>query len=140
MNAGFFSFGFLTCLSLDFIDNMINTDWLFSAIIGKTYSPVSVGGHDVQIPSALEGRDENSFAIDALGFRSLLMRQLRKLATMWIGSGMILEDQALFFENDLDRLDMDMPDWCAIDVENFERAYNYFLLILLCFFTRKVSS
>ncbi|KAG0147676.1 hypothetical protein CROQUDRAFT_670414 [Cronartium quercuum f. sp. fusiforme G11] len=102
--------------------NMINTDWLFSAIIGKTYSPVSLDGHDVRIPSYLEGRDENSSALQALGFRSRLMRQLRKLATMWMGSGMICEDPALAFEKDLDQLDFDLPDWCAIEVDNFKPA------------------
>lgn len=99
--------------------NLINTDWLFKAICGKTYSPISLDGHDVHIPRALEGRDEIPGAIDALGFRSLLMRQLRKLATMWIGSGWICEDQAYDFEAELDRLDLDLPGWCVIDVEGF---------------------
>ncbi|KAH9816480.1 hypothetical protein DFH28DRAFT_1081796 [Melampsora americana] len=47
------------------------------------------------------------------------MRQLRKLATMWIGSGWICEDQAHDFEMELDRLDLDLPRWCVIDVEGY---------------------
>ncbi|EGG04172.1 uncharacterized protein MELLADRAFT_89611 [Melampsora larici-populina 98AG31] len=47
------------------------------------------------------------------------MRQLRKLATMWIGSGWICEDQAYDYEAELNRLDLDLPGWCVIDVERF---------------------
>ncbi|MBW0511621.1 hypothetical protein O181_051336 [Austropuccinia psidii MF-1] len=99
--------------------NLINTDWLFSAIAGKTYSPVGVDGHDVGLPRAIGDRDPNSLAISGLAFRSLLMRQLRKLATLALKPRGISQADAVKFENELDALDERLPQWCKIDVDDF---------------------
>ncbi|WAQ93209.1 hypothetical protein PtA15_18A267 [Puccinia triticina] len=99
--------------------NLLNTDWLFSAISGKTYSPVGVDGHDVRLPRSIADRDPIPAAISGLAFRSLLMRQLRKLATLALLPGGISQNDAAGFEADLDRLDQRLPGWCEIDVDNF---------------------
>lgn len=99
--------------------NLLNTDWLFSAISGKTYSPVGVDGHDVRLPSPINDRDALPTAITGLAFRSKLMRQLRRLATLALGSRGISQAEAARFENQLDRLDHSLPAWCEIDVDNF---------------------
>ncbi|POW07712.1 hypothetical protein PSTT_08120 [Puccinia striiformis] len=99
--------------------NLLNTDWLFSAISGKTYSPVGVDGHDVRPPRSITDRDPIPSAISGLAFRSSLMRQLRKLATLALLPGGISQADAASFESDLDRLDQRLPGWCEIDVDNF---------------------
>ncbi|KNZ51517.1 uncharacterized protein VP01_391g5 [Puccinia sorghi] len=99
--------------------SLINTDWLFSAISGKTYSPVGIDAHDVRLPRSIADRDPIPPAISGLAFRSKLMRQLRKLATLALLPGGISQADAASFETDLDRLDQSLPSWCDIDVDNF---------------------
>ncbi|KAA1073498.1 hypothetical protein PGT21_014974 [Puccinia graminis f. sp. tritici] len=99
--------------------NLLNTDWLFSAISGKTYSPVGERGHDVRLPRSITDRDPIPSAISGLAFRSRLMRQLRKLATLALLPGGISQADAANFEAELDRLDQRLPGWCEIDVDNF---------------------
>jgi len=99
--------------------SLINTDWLFSAISGKTYSPVGIDAHDVRLPRSIADRDPIPPAISGLAFRSKLMRQLRKLATLALLPGGISQANAASFETDLDRLDQSLPSWCVIDVDNF---------------------
>ncbi|PLW05696.1 hypothetical protein PCASD_23628 [Puccinia coronata f. sp. avenae] len=89
--------------------SLVNTDWLFSAISGKTYSPVGVDGHDVRLPRSIADRDPIPPAISGLAFRSKLMRQLRKLATLALFPGGISQTEAANFEADLDRLDQSLP-------------------------------
>lgn len=101
------------------LDSLINTDWLFSAISGKTYSPVGIDAHDVRLPRSIADRDPIPPAISGLAFRSKLMRQLRKLATLALLPGGISQADAASFETDLDRLDQSLPSWCDIDVDNF---------------------
>ncbi|EFP87043.2 uncharacterized protein PGTG_13262 [Puccinia graminis f. sp. tritici CRL 75-36-700-3] len=84
------------------------------AISGKTYSPVGERGHDVRLPRSITDRDPIPSAISGLAFRSRLMRQLRKLATLALLPGGISQADAANFEAELDRLDQRLPgeiDW-----------------------------
>ncbi|CAH7671395.1 hypothetical protein BY996DRAFT_4576583 [Phakopsora pachyrhizi] len=79
------------------------------AIAGKTYSPVGVDGHDVHLPKLDIDRDPIPLAIEGLAFRSLLMKQLRKLATLALKPGGISNSDAIAFEKKLKELDDRLP-------------------------------